>query len=148
MDFIKKEIDPMTIKVAGNEYPAIFNYTAIIGAESDYGEIPATVIGFGLNNFYDKDGYVKTYTVEGKDGQESEEQPMASLPPIYILTILSNMMKAAGVEVTTKDLMDVITPKDMPALVVQMREIINCQAAKTEEDNQEKNAKTAAKTKN
>ena len=138
MKFVKREMEPHVVKVAGGEYPAIFNYRAIIDAQSDLKEWNVSAIPLFLESQYDDYGNLK---------RNSEGNYVIPVSHEVILTLLFHMMRAAGVEVEKEDLFASVLPSEEPSLIVQMRNIINAQGMETEKEESPKNAKTRATTK-
>lgn len=136
MKFVKREMEAMPIKVAGGEYPAIFNYRAIVDAQSELKEWNVSAIPFFLETQYDDYGNLK----HNEDG--SFVLPVAHE---VILTLLYHMMRAAGVEVEREDLFASVHPSEEPEIIVQMRNIINAQGMEKEES--QKNVKSRGASK-
>lgn len=132
--FMKREIEPMTIEVAGNKLPAIFSYRAITDFEDRYDGVSADYIVPLLSIVYDEYGNIKT----SEDGT-----PVPSLPSKIIITLLYCMVKAAGVDVDEDDFMNSIEYGELSSVIVQMRNVIENQRFKPKEKGESKNLKSA-----
>ena len=118
MKFIKREIEPHMLKVAGGEYPAIFSYRAISEIEEITG-IQYTYTLFRLDSEYDENGIL----VQDIDG----DIPNLGLTTRETAGIVFGMLKAAGVDVTYQDLLDSVTPSETIGLIKQIKSIIKYQ---------------------
>lgn len=100
MQFIKRAIEPKYITIAGNKYPAIYNFKAIQNQED--------VSGIS---------HVITTT------RISQNLPTA----IDIVSVVYGMLTAAGVETTPDDVAEGILLTDEQSIVEQIVEIMSNQ---------------------
>lgn len=100
MQFIKRAIEPQFITIAGNKYPAIYNFKAIQNQED--------VSGIS---------HVITTT------RISQNLPTA----IDIVSVVYGMLTAAGVETTPDDVAEGILLTDEQSIVEQIVEIMSNQ---------------------
>lgn len=100
MQFIKRAIEPQFITIAGNKYPAIYNFKAIQNQED--------VSGIS---------HVITTT------RISQNVPTA----IDIVSVVYGMLTAAGVETTPDDVAEGILLTDEQSIVEQIVEIMSNQ---------------------
>lgn len=129
MQFIKREIAPHDIKVAGNIYPAIFNYRAITLAE-DVSKIANGYTLARLADEYDDKGNLKR-AGEGDTAMIIK----AGLDASEVIGLLYGMLVAAGVEVGIEDLKASVSPQEMPEIIKQIKEIIKYQDVEDDIEN-------------
>lgn len=106
MQFIKRAIEPQFITIAGNKYPAIYNFKAIQNQED--------VSGIS---------HVITTT------RISQHIPTA----MDIVSVLYGMLTAAGVETTPEDVAEGIVLSDEESIVNQIIDIMNNQMPEASE---------------
>lgn len=135
MDFIKREIMTHDLEIAGNTYPAIFNYRAIVLAE-DVANIQSGYTLERLNDSYDENGNLKRAGSGGNGLILS-----AGLSTREITGLVFGMLKAAGVNVTVEDLEESILPTDMPGIIKQLKNIIKYQSVKADIDEVKQDSK-------
>lgn len=131
--FIKREMEPISIEVAGGKYPAIFNYRAITAFEdANDGLLMELVVGV-LDSVYDEYGKVK---------KDDNGDPLPSLPTRVVLSVLACMMQAAGVEVEEEELFSSVCFGELPMIIAQLKGIIAQQRFQNEKgERNQKNAK-------
>lgn len=95
--FVKRAIEPQTIQVAGNEYPAILSYDALATLE-EYTEIP---FAYSLARI----------TMDAPTTKD-------------IVGFLLGVMQAADVEVTAEDLLSSLEMGDSDELLEIMKKLI------------------------
>lgn len=132
--FIKREMEPISIEVAGNMYPAIFNYRAITAFEDkNDGLLMELVVGV-LDSVYDEYGKVK---------KDDNGDPLPSLPTRVVLSVLACMMQAAGVEVEEEELFSSVCFGELPMIIAQLKGVISQQRFQNEKgERNQKNAKS------
>lgn len=101
MQFIKREIKPQEIEIAGQKYPAIYNFNAIATME-DYTE---TAHSFTLSRL-----------------------SIGACTAKEFIGCLHGMLSAAGVEVEPETLAENIDPEEEKAIFDQMLKIIRDQS--------------------
>lgn len=138
LKFIKREIAPMMLTIAGNEYPAIFNFRALIETSNELQELDANILVVLLESSYDDYGNLKQ--------DDKTQMYYLPIPSREFLILIKNMMTAAGVDVSLDDLIDSVRPNEMNTLIVQARNIIRQQNYENDEkEAPQKNGKNAAK---
>ena len=138
LKFIKREIAPMMLTIAGNEYPAIFNFRALIETSNELQELDANILVVLLESSYDDYGNLKQ--------DDKTQMYYLPIPSHEFLILIKNMMVAAGVDVSLDDLIDSVRPNEMNSLIVQARNIIRQQNYENDEKEvPQKNGKNAAK---
>ena len=119
MKFIKRETEPHTLTIGGNEYPAIYNFAAI-KAQEDITECSHVV--------------TTTRMVNGVHTSKD------------IIGITYGMLSAAGVECKPDDIAKSIKFNEENELVRQLLNIMSDQMPERDEDAEPKNAEGAAET--
>lgn len=138
LKFIKREIAPMVLTIAGNEYPAIFNFRALIETSNELQELDANILVVLLESSYDDYGNLKQ--------DDKTQMYYLPIPSREFLILIKNMMVSAGVDVSLDDLIDSVRPNEMNSLIVQARNIIRQQNYENDEKEvPQKNGKNAAK---
>lgn len=134
--FVKREMEPMMLEVAGNSYPAIFNYRAITTFEDENEGASMEVFVALLDSVYDDHGNVR---------KDELGNPVPSLPTRLILSALKCMMSAAGVEVEEEELFSSVCFGELPVIIAQLKVIIAQQRYQNEKgERNQKNGKTTA----
>lgn len=119
MKFVKRETEPHTLTIGGNEYPAIYNFAAI-KAQEDITECSHVMTTTRMIN--------GIYT--SKD----------------IIGIAYGMLSAAGVDCKPDDIANSIKFNEENELVRQLLNIMSDQMPERDEDEESKNAEGAAET--
>ena len=134
--FVKREMEPMMLEVAGNSYPAIFNYRAITTFEDENEGASMEVFVALLDSVYDDHGNVR---------KDELGNPVPSLPTRLILSALKCMMNAAGVGVEEEELFSSVCFGELPVIIAQLKAVIAQQRYKKEKgERNQKNGKTTA----
>lgn len=126
MDFIKREIDTHDIVIAGNTYPAIFNYRAIIELEA----LTSTSHSHTLTK-------LENYDDEGVYQSGLNSGPIAAGE---VAALVFGMLIAGGVKVAYVDLINSIGLDEQANLIKQAKSIIEAQRMP-----ESKNVKTTTK---
>ena len=127
--FVKREMKPQTLKIAGETYPAIFNYNAIIEMES-VTDLAYSATIYKIEANYDEYGNLIQ--------DINDIIPRIPVSASEISGLVFGMLKAAGVGVQIQDITDTLLPTDTKDLIIQVKKILK--------DQDVKNSKTPTKT--